>query len=165
MNWVDIILVVVILFGAVGGYREGFLMTIISLAAIVLGILGGFALLGKAMLMLDSNFRIDESILPYIAFAVVFAIIVVVVSLLGKAIKSSIQQSILGGIDQAMGALLGIVKSAFLLSVAFWVFDSLGVEIITAWASRSGLYPFISGFAPLVADWMGELVPAFRNIF
>jgi len=46
LKWIDIILVIIILFGAVGGYREGFVMTVVSLVAVILGILGGFLLLG-----------------------------------------------------------------------------------------------------------------------
>lgn len=165
MKWVDVILVIIILFGAVGGYREGFVMTVISLVAVILGILGGFMLLGRAMLMLDANFRINENILPYVAFAVVFVIIVILISLLGNLVRASLHLTFFGTIDRAMGALLGIVKSAFLLSVTFWIFESLDIDVVTGWLSSSGLYPVISGFAPLVADWIGTLIPAFRNVF
>lgn len=165
MKWIDIILVLFIAFGAVRGYREGFLMTIISLIAIVLGILGGFKLLGNAMLMLDSHFEISTSILPFVAFSVVFVIIVIVVSLLGKVIKSSINQSFLGQIDQAMGALIGMFKSAFLLSIVIWIVDSMGLLSVHDWAEGSRLFPYVSGFAPFMAHWMGEIVPAFRGIF
>lgn len=165
MKWIDIILVIIILFGAVGGYREGFVMTVVSLVAVILGILGGFLLLGQAMLMLDSNFRINENILPYIAFAIVFVVIVILVSVLGNIVRASIHMTFLGSLDSAMGALLGIVKSAFLLSVTFWILDSLKIDVITGWVSTSGLYPVISDFAPMVADWLGELIPAFKNVF
>ena len=165
MKWIDIILVIFILFGAVGGYREGFVMTVVSLVAVILGILGGFLLLGQAMLMLDSNFRINENILPYIAFAIVFVVIVILVSVMGNILRASLHMTFLGSIDRAMGGLLGIVKSAFLLSVTFWILDSLGIDVITDWFSTSGLYPVISGFAPMVADWIGELIPAFKNVF
>lgn len=165
MKWIDVILVIIILFGAVGGYREGFVMTVISLVAVILGIFGGFLLLGQAMLMLDSNFRINENILPYVAFAVVFVVIVILVSLLGNILRASLHMTFLGSIDRAMGALLGILKSAFLLSVTFWILDALGIDVITGWFSSSGLYPVISGFAPLVADWLGALIPAFKNVF
>lgn len=165
MRWIDIILVIIILLGAVGGYREGFVMTVLSLAAVILGILGGFLLLGQAMLLLDANFRINENILPYVAFAVVFVIIVILVSLMGNILRASLHMTFLGSIDRAMGGLLGMVKSAFLLSVTFWILDSLGIDVITDWFSTSGLYPAISGFAPLVADWLGELIPAFKKVF
>jgi membrane protein required for colicin V production len=164
LSWPDIILGIIILSGAVSGYREGFLMTVISLIAIILGILGGFALLGKAMLMLDSNFQIDQNILPYIAFAVVFVLIVVLVSWIGSLLRRIVQHTFLGAIDQAVGAIIGMVKTAFMLSVTLWILNALKIDVAD-WFASSYLYGIIEGFAPLVAGWIGKLIPAFRGIF
>ncbi|HLT80897.1 MAG TPA: CvpA family protein [Cyclobacteriaceae bacterium] len=164
MSWPDIILALIILSGAISGYREGFLMTVISLAAIILGILGGFMLLGKAMLMLDSNFTIDQSVLPYIAFAVVFVLIVVLVSWIGRLLRDTVRHTFLGGIDQAVGAIVGMVKTAFMLSVAIWILDALKIDIAD-WFASSRLYAIIEDFAPLVAGWIGKLIPAFQSVF
>lgn len=164
MSWPDIILGIVILSGAISGYREGFLMTAISLVAIILGILGGFMLLGKAMLLLDSNFKIDQGVLPFIAFAIVFVLIVVLVSWIGRLFRDTVRHTFLGGVDQAVGAIIGMVKTAFMLSVVFWILDALKVDIAN-WFASSRLYAFLEGFAPLVAGWIGKLIPAFRSVF
>jgi membrane protein required for colicin V production len=164
LSWPDIILGIIILSGAISGYREGFLMTAISLVAIILGILGGFMLLGKAMLMLDSNFQIDQSVLPYVAFAVVFVLIVVLVSWVGGLLRDTVRHTFLGGVDQAVGAIIGMVKTAFMLSVTFWILNALKVDIAD-WFASSRLYAIIEDFAPLVAGWIGKLIPAFRSVF
>ena len=164
MSWPDIILGIIILSGAISGYREGFLMTAISLVAIILGILVGFMLLGKAMLMLDSNFQIDQSVLPYVAFAVVFVLIVVLVSWIGGLLRDTVRHTFLGGVDQAVGAIIGMVKTAFMLSVTFWILNALKVDIAD-WFASSRLYAIIEDFAPLVAGWIGKLIPAFRSVF
>ena len=72
MSTLDIILIAVILIGAFAGYRKGFLMELVTLFGLILGILGGFKLMGHAMLLLEDRFNIDEKVLPYMAFAVVF---------------------------------------------------------------------------------------------
>lgn len=165
MTTADIILLVILLFGAVGGYREGFLMETISFVAILLGIIGGFKLLGTAMLTLGGNFKINDSVLPYVAFAVVFVIIVILVSLLGRLIKSSIDKSFLGRVDQAMGALVGILKVAFLLSVVIWILESFNTEFLAKWAENSTLFPPVAGMAPLITSWISKIIPAFGEIF
>ena len=165
MNIADIVLVGFLFFGGVRGYKEGFLMEVISLVAIILGILGGFKLLGNAMLMLGRNFEINDGILPYLAFAVVFAIIVIVVSLLGRIIKSSIDKSFLGRIDQAMGALVSVIKVAFLISVVIWILESMNVDLIEKWSQNSKLYPAIAGLAPTITSWISNIIPAFREVF
>ena len=75
MSGLDIAFVVLIVFGAVHGYREGFLLSLFSLIGVVLGIIGGFKLMGIALVFLIEKFDIDEKFLPYIAFTVVFLLI------------------------------------------------------------------------------------------
>lgn len=162
MTSFDIIVSIIIVFGAIRGYRQGFLMEIITLLAVIIGIVGGFKLLGSAMLWLHGSF--DKSILPYVAFAIVFLFIVIGVSLLGRVIKSSIDKSFLGRIDQAMGALIGIFKLAFLTSIALWVMSSLSLSLVINWENTSTFYPFIQPIAPMVINGIGEIFPLFQNI-
>ncbi|MGC1241125.1 MAG: CvpA family protein [Chryseosolibacter sp.] len=165
MSSVDIILIIFILIGAFLGYREGFLMELFSLAAIVLGVLGAFKLMGYAMLFLADEFDIDRTILPYVAFALVFIAILVAVRLLGKIIKVSIDKTFLGRVDQAAGAGLGLLKAAFLLSVSLWILDSLDFDLPEKWTSDSWLLPRIESFAPQVTVWIGNYIPFFRDVF
>ncbi|HEX5169821.1 MAG TPA: CvpA family protein [Cyclobacteriaceae bacterium] len=165
MNWLDLIIGVVIVFGAISGYREGFLMEIISLLAIFLGVLAGFKFLGMAMVFLDSRFDISQSVLPFIAFAGVFAIIVILVSLLGRLIKASIGKSFLGSLDQGMGALVGMAKVIFMISVALWIFDSLDLNLFDQAVSNSKLASMLAEIAPGVTSWVGKMIPFFKDIF
>ncbi len=165
MSYIDIALILFMIFGAYSGYKEGFLMELISLVAILLGILGGFKLMGSAMVLLDQKFNIDESVLPYIAFGVVFIIVVVLVTLLGKAIKSSLDKTFLGRVDQSAGALLGFFKTAFMLSVLLWILHSLQVSFPDKWIQNAWLYPKVSSLAPAVTDWISEYLPSFEDVF
>lgn len=165
MSTVDIALVAIILIGAFSGYREGFLMELFSFAAILLGVLGAFKLMGYAMLYLVEKFEINESLLPYVAFALVFIIILIAVKLLGKMIKVSIDKTFLGQVDQAAGAGLGMLKAAFLLSVSLWIMNTLDFELPERWTSDSWLLPRIESFAPQVTVWLGDYVPFFKDVF
>jgi membrane protein required for colicin V production len=33
------------------------------------------------------------------------------------------------------------------------------------WTEDSWLYPYIAGIAPAVTEWMGDLIPAFGDLF
>ncbi|HET7179047.1 MAG TPA: CvpA family protein [Chryseosolibacter sp.] len=165
MTTADLTLVVIILIGAISGYRQGFLMELFSFAALLLGILGAFKLLGYAMIFLDDQFNISKTILPYVAFAAVFIAIVISVRLIGKLIKMSIDKTLLGSLDKAAGAVLGLLKASFLLSVALWIVHSLNLQLPSAWTTDSWLLPRVESFAPQVAVWLGQYVPFFRDIF
>lgn len=165
MSSADIALVIFILIGAIGGFRQGFLMELFSLAALLLGILGGFKLMGEAMVLLSDEFDINKTALPYIAFAVVFIAILIGVNLLGRLLKLSIDRTFLGTVDQAAGAGLGMLKAAFLLSVALWILSAVEMNLPEKWTDDSWLLPRIEAFAPLVTLWIGEYVPFFQDIF
>ena len=165
MSAVDIALIVLILIGAISGYREGFLMELFSFAAIVLGVIGGFKLMGSAIVLLSDEFNINKTFLPYIAFAFVFIIILIVVKLLGKLIKLSIDQTFLGTVDQAAGAGLGLVKAIFLLSVSLWILDSLDFDLPDKWTTDSWLLSRVESFAPQVTMWLADYVPFFKDVF
>lgn len=165
MTAVDIVLLLMVIAGAFSGYRQGFLMTLFSLAALFLGVIGAFKLLGYAIVLLSSNFNIDKTILPYVAFAVVFIGILIAVNLLGRILKASIDQTFLGWVDKAAGSALGVLRSVFLLSVALWIVASLDITLPSSWTEDSWLLPRIEAFAPQVAVWLAEYIPFFNDVF
>jgi membrane protein required for colicin V production len=165
LSWVDILIVIIFIVAAVSGYRQGFLMELFSLLALLLGVLGSFKLLGWAIVFLDNQFDIDEKYLPYIAFAVVFVLIVIAVRLLGNLIKLSIDRTFLGRVDQIAGCLLGVVRSAFILSVLLWLADSFKVSLPDKWINDSWLLPKVAAFAPQLTQWLSEFFPFFRDVF
>lgn len=57
------------------------------------------------------------------AFAAVFALGLVVMSLFTPLFSSAVQRSVLGGLDQALGFLFGVVRGVLLVAVAFIVYD------------------------------------------
>lgn len=165
MSILDIILALIILMGAIAGYKEGFIVSLFSLIAVILGIIGGFKLMGNLMVFLTLNFNVDEKVLPYLAFGLVFVAIVILVTIVGKFIKNSIDKTLLGWFDQSAGALLGIVRMTFMLSIGLWIFDALKIKFPEHWAENSWIHPMTASFAPKVTHWVGELVPIFRDVF
>lgn len=57
------------------------------------------------------------------AFAVVFALALIVASLFTPLLSSAIHRTVLGGIDQGLGFLFGAVRGVLLVAVAFIVYD------------------------------------------
>jgi membrane protein required for colicin V production len=161
----DLILLVFFLIGAYSGYKEGFLMELFAVLAIILGVFGGFKLMGYAMIYLQDEFNADKATLPYIAFFVVFIIIVILVTLIGRMFKHLADKSFLGSMDKALGAALGILKAAFVVSIIIWIADSLKLSPPLAWTDESWLYPFTASIAPGISAWVGGFIPFFKEIF
>lgn len=165
MSVLDLIFLFIFITGMVSGYKKGFLVSLFSLLAIIFGIILGFKLMGAAMLTLDDYYNIDEKVLPYAAFGVVFIIVLLVVNLLGKLLKSSLDKTLLGSADQWAGSVMGLFRTIFMVSVGLWIFDALAVQLPEHWTENSWLFPFTSRFAPEVTHWIGEFFPSFKDIF
>jgi membrane protein required for colicin V production len=165
LSKVDIVLLIVAALGAWNGYREGFLMEIVSLVGIILGIFLGFKLMGEGMIFLEEKFNVDRATLPYVSFIVIFLLVIFGVRLLGRLLKNSLDKSFLGSADQALGGALGVLRALFMVSVVIWLLDSLRLHPRQEWVEGSWLYPFTANLAPAMAEWAGRLIPVFREVF
>jgi len=162
---IDIAILLFALIGAWRGYKDGFLMGFVTMIALVLGVFVAFKLTGEGMLLLQDQFNADRRALPYITFFIILILVVVGVTWLGRAIRSSIDKTFLGRIDEIFGSLLGAFKTLFTLSVLLWIADSFKVSLHRDWTEGSYLYPFTAHLAPGIARWVAGFVPFLREIF
>lgn len=164
MNRTDLIIAVILAIGAITGYRKGFLAELFFLFAIVLGVFLGFKLMGAGVEYLAREFNADTAVLPYISFLIIFLIVVILVTLIGKSIKNSLDKTFLGQMDSWAGAGLGIIKYAFLISVIIWLLEAFQLSS-EEWKEGSVLYPMAAQVAPTLSEYFGEILPFFKETF
>lgn len=75
------------------------------------------------------------------AFALVFAVALIVVSLFTPLFSSLVQRSVLGGLDQGMGFVFGVARGVLLVAIAFFVYDTVitGQQFTIVDESRSSV--------------------------
>ena len=59
------------------------------------------------------------------AFAIVFAVALVVVSIFTPLFSSVVQRSALGGVDQGLGFLFGVFRGILLIAILFFVYNTV----------------------------------------
>jgi len=165
MSKVDIAILIMALIGAWRGYKDGFLMGFVTMIALVLGVFVAFKFTGEGMVLLQDHFNADKESLPYITFFIILILVVIAVVALGRAIRSSIDKTFLGRVDEIFGSVLGAFKTLFTLSVLLWIADSFKVSLHHDWTEGSFLYPFTAHLAPTLARWLANLFPFLREIF
>ncbi|SIP86956.1 membrane protein required for colicin V production [Paracoccus thiocyanatus] len=126
---IDGIVAVVIILSAILAYARGFVRE--SLA--ILGWIGAavlafiFAPTVRPMVAQVpglNKFLADSCELATIAgFAAVFALALVLFSIITPLFSSVVQRSALGGVDQGMGFLFGVARGILLVAIAFIVYD------------------------------------------
>lgn len=153
MNYIDIILVVLLILAAFGGFSKGFISELISLAALVLGIWGAFEFSDITSRFLVENFNVNWKHLHLASLLITFIVIIILVHIVGNVVSKMTETLIPGIINRLAGIILGVLKSALVLSVFLVFFDRIDkdVSIISEKTkSESKLYEPIRKFAPSI---------------
>lgn len=164
MSIADIVLLLLLAFGAYGGYQKGLILEVISLLALVLGVIGGIKLLHWGMDLLGSAYDGFGPMLPLLSFLFIFTLIIVAVSLIGQMLKKVIDWTPLGVVDNIAGAAIGALKWALGLSILILIFGQLNLELPNHLTDNSVIYPRIAAVAPTVFEWISFLFPAFGQM-
>ena len=125
MSILDIILLVILLFGLVRGFINGFFVEITSLVALALGVYGAIHFSYFAADFLKDKVDWTEKYIQIIAFASTFIIIVLLISLTGKLLTKIADVAALGILNKIAGAAFGTAKLALILSIVLIVFSKL----------------------------------------
>ena len=165
MNKADLVIAIILAVGTFLGYRRGFLLELFFLLAIILGVFIGFKLMGVGVEYLSKEFNADKEVLPYVSFAIIFLLVMLVISLIGKSIKNSLDKTFLGKMDAIAGAALGLIKYAFGISVIIWLIESFQISFPEGWKEESTLYPIAAKVAPTLSEYFGEFLPFFKETF
>ncbi len=163
MSTADIAISVILLIGAYSGYKKGLILELIGIVAFALAIVGGFKLLHVGMDFLSKMYDGFGNFLPFVAFLAVFVLILMLVNLLGKFIKSVIHLTPFGLVDNLGGALIGIAKGALALSILLWVMTSLNFNLPESFTKNSSILPVVSGFAGQASDFVSAIFPSFKD--
>lgn len=117
MTYIDLLILVPLLWGAVRGFMKGFIISISGLLALILGIYGAVLLSDRLGAYLAESHGLEGAMMPTIAFSLVFLAIVVGVYFLGRLIQKGMSLVALGFVNKLAGGLFGVLKSALVLSV------------------------------------------------
>ncbi len=115
MNYIDILLGGLILFGLIRGFSKGLFIEVASLVALIAGIYGAIHFSYVAGNYLSNRVDWSESYINLAAFAITFIAIVVAVSFAGKLLTKIADFAMLGVLNKLAGAAFGALKFAVVL--------------------------------------------------
>jgi membrane protein required for colicin V production len=119
----------IIVLSAVLAYSRGFVREAMAIAGWIGAALLAYFFAAKVQplvkeLPVVGKFLTDSCELSLIAaFACVFAVGLIIAALFTPLFSSVVQRSVLGGLDQGVGFLFGVVRGVILVGIAFLVYD------------------------------------------
>ncbi len=140
-------------------------MELITLVAFFVAIFASIKLLDWGISILQKYISGFDHILPIMAFALIFIGVILLMNYLGKSLKSILDMTLLGSLDDLGGAIMGAVKWAFFISILIWIYESFAGDFSSETVASSYLYGPISGLAPGIIRFFSGLYPTFMEIF
>lgn len=124
MNFLDILILLPILYGAYKGFKHGFVIELFTLLAILVGIYVGIHFSDYTANWMKTTFEWDSEYLPVIAFTLTFLAVGAMIYFGGKMIEKMIKVVQLSPLNKFLGVLFATIKSLYIVSVLLVLVES-----------------------------------------
>jgi len=124
MNYIDIILGILVLWGLITGFRKGLFVSLASLIGLVAGIYITVHFSGLVGEYVSQYVSWSDTTLTLAAFAITFIAVIVLISLAGKLLTKIADFASLGILNKLLGATFGVLKFTFIASVVLIFVDA-----------------------------------------
>lgn len=113
MNYLDIIFVLLLVWGGWMGFKSGFIIQLFTTLALFLGLYAGVYFSNFAAKIITEDFGSTSEYVPVIAFTLTFLAVGAMVYFAGKAIEKVVKVVRLSPINKIAGLALGVLKMCF----------------------------------------------------
>ena len=128
LNFIDYIILVILLLFLIQGYRKGIIIGLATIAALVLGIYVAVHFSNYLDATLMEHLHPSRKWLPILSFSITFILVVVAVMLVANLTEKLVDMVGMGFFNHLGGAALGVVKGVLLVSILFFVFSSVDTQ-------------------------------------
>jgi len=162
---IDGVVAVVIILSALLAYSRGFVREALSIGGWVAAAVLGYLFADQLRPILNTvpvlgDFIADQCELSLLAsFSVVMVLGLIVMSIFTPLFSSLVQRSILGGLDQGVGFLFGVVRGVLLVVVALIAYDFVVTDEAIAMVDDSRTAKIFSDLQGRVEEQVPEDVP------
>ena len=123
MQSLDIIILILLAFGAIRGFMKGFIYEVAMLGALVLCYFLGFKMAAVVSEFLFKTFGGSPDTLRYVSYMIVWIGVSIGAWFLAKLFESLVNITALGIFNKIAGAIFGILKYAFLIGLFLYFFN------------------------------------------
>ena len=124
MNFIDILILIPLIFAGWKGFKHGLIIEVFTLLALVVGIYAGISFSDFIAELLKKSLSWNSKYLPVISFTITFLGVGAMVYFAGKAIEKVVKLTGLSPLNKGFGLFLGILKMVYFISVLLVVIES-----------------------------------------
>lgn len=161
---IDIIYVVLLVIAVIKGWRRGLIIAIFSVIALIVGLAAAMKLSTVAAGYLRESTSISAQWLPFISFAVVFLVVVLLIRWGANLLEATLEVAMLGWANKLGGIVLYIIL--YTLSFSVLLFFAQQMKLINEQTiAQSVTWSWIQPLGPMVINGFGKIIPIFKDMF
>lgn len=129
MNYIDMFVVVLLIYAVFRGITRGFIMQAASLAALIAGIFGALKLSGMTARYLSDHWDINHEYLYIISLAITFSIVFILVNLFGNLLDKWVETAHLSFLNKLLGAVFNVCKVMLITGIVLLFIDRIDKQV------------------------------------
>lgn len=146
MSSIDIIIVIVLLWGAWRGWRSGFIKEVFSTVGFVVGLVLAatfYSVLGEQFAPALGSGSKASFAACVLAFILIWVVVPILFGLVANVLTKTVKALHVGPLNSLLGMVVGVVKYFVLLSVVFSAMSYVGI-LSEDKKQESALFPYIT---------------------
>jgi len=160
MNWIDFVLIGLLLVAIIIGSRRGLFSGLMGMLGLVSGVIFSINYMDQITAKFLSHMRVSTVMVVFMEFMVVFVMVYVGIKLLGYLFYKFASLRPLGSVDKVGGAITGIFQGWIVLGVLLFLLIFLPLpDSFVAKLDSSFFAPGMRGVVPMIYDETAFLHP------
>ena len=161
---IDLTFAILLVIAIVKGYQKGFIIAVFSIIVFIIGLAAALKFSAVVAAWLQNSISISAKWLPFIAFAIVFIAVVLLVRMGAKLIEKSFQVIMLGWLNRIGGTIL--YAALYIIILRIFIFYAQKLQVLQpAVIESSQTWHLIEPWGPIVIDNFGRVIPVFKDMF
>lgn len=161
---IDIAIILVMILAIFKGLSKGLVLGVFSLLAFIFGLAAALKLSVVVAGYLKDSPGAFSKWLPLISFLLVFIAVILLVGLVARLIKKTMQIAMLGWLDRLGGMILYLAIYTIIFSIFLFFAEKLFL-LQPSTVQDSKVYPYVAPWGPKVMDNLGSIIPLFKDMF
>ena len=137
------------------------LLALVSLVSVIAGAWLSFRFSGLVCTWLEPYLEVSPAVLQAIAFFLIMLVVMAVLALVGKAVRSILKFAMLGWLDKLLGMAFALLKAGLAIGIAVILFNTLNTKLELVKPEvldQSVLYGHVKDIAYAVFPYFKELL-------
>lgn len=161
---IDIIFILLVVISIFRGISKGLILGIFSFLAFIIGLAAALKLSAVVAKRFIGDAGTLSKWMPLLAFLLVFCGVLLLISLISRLIKKTMQLAMLGWVDSLGGIILYLCIYIVIFSIFLFYGQKLMI-IKPETIADSRVYSYVIPWGPKIIDGMGKFLPFFKNMF